>query len=302
MGSQQFWDQRRRNHQGFIIMIALTELWKYHQHRFGLYQQQGHQSLGNRNGYYGEIFRDLSLYQSGMQIKNIHWASFFKSNELLVKRFDQGQSGEIWFFLDQSPSCYKLNEGQTQSKFEYSKELILAICASAIGSGHRCRVFCSSLGLSKSIYHFESWMGLYQWIHAMKTADVDNHWVGWEEWLNKMPKKAIAVLLSDFFNYPHLKWIHPHVLYVILTHQSDFQVQEGIYYDDFEANENKYLFKVLMDQNQKNQLISDLKNHYLQLYATLDAQHLSYTELGIEKDLIEQHQKIIAMLSRFSHA
>jgi hypothetical protein len=282
-----------------MLKHALTDLWRYHERKFPIHQQIGHGLQSQKREWVGERFREFVPYQVGMNVRQIHWASLIKNRELLIKTYDQQQFGEICFLIDQSASCQLKNQNQNQSKFQTIIEIILAICASAIASGHQCRIFYLSTETKQLqhtlVFHLESWKQLAQILLAMQDKCMPAPWTSWLEAIHLINPKSKLIACSDFFDFPLNQWqCHRDLIPLQLSSITDQIIEMGRFYDDFEderlglvsltrpSDQIEFQTRFTHYQNQ-------LKMHFQRMKTPL-------LEISIELDLNQHYQKIISKL------
>jgi hypothetical protein len=282
-----------------MLKHALTDLWRYHERKFPIYQQIGHGLQSQKREWVGERFREFVPYQSGMNVRQIHWASFMKNRELLMKTYDQQQFGEICFLIDQSASCQLKNQKQSQSKFQSTIEIILAICASAIASGHQCRIFYlanESKELQQIlVFHLEAWKQLAQILIAMQDKSMPAPWESWLEAIHLINPKSKLIACSDFFDFPIHQWqCHRDMIPLQLSSITDQSVEMGRFYDDFEDETSDIVG--ITNQSDLIEFQSRLTSYQNELKMHFQRMKIPLLEISLESDLNQHYQKIISKL------
>lgn len=89
---------------------------------------------------YGDGFREISPAFAGENLTRIHWPSFVRDREVLLKRFDQPLSHEIWILLDETGSMC------TGAQWMFSRQLGVRIAAGALKARHKVRLLVEREG------------------------------------------------------------------------------------------------------------------------------------------------------------
>jgi hypothetical protein len=286
------------------LQHSLADLWRYHERRFPIAQQIGHGLQNQQREWVGERFREFIPYQSGMNLRQVHWPSFLKSRELLIKTYDQQQFGEICFLIDQSASCQLKNQGQSQSKFQFMIQMILAICASAIASAHQCRIFYlnpENHQLQQMlVFHLPSWKQLAQILLNLQEHLMPSPWASWQQAIAMINPKSKLLLWSDFFDFPLATWqSHRDLLPLQLCSNTDKIIEIDECYDDFEREGLEIAF--VQSQTNQVQFLQDFESYQDQLKIYFQKMRNPILPLSIETSLNVHYEQIISKLTLSMH-
>ncbi len=183
----------------------------------------------------GLEFVELRQYVPGDDIRNIDWKTFAKKQELYVKEYQEERQLSVLFWIDSKDSM-KFGtfekEGKIITKFDLAAEIALILSAIAIRGKDRVGGLTNSYWF-KPQQNKSKVLGFLTNILANGSPEFN---YSLKSLLNMYKRKALLILISDFFSMPDEKLVkyaslRYQILPVIIWDKSEIYLEPYKFYN-----------------------------------------------------------------------